>query len=149
MDPSEGARQEPDARQGITNSGRRIDSSVGVRDGAIQDGQDHDDQSGSPDSLGHAGPRIATVEADEVLDHLAWPKVHAGSVVAEHVEKADQQRRQDDGPGDRLARFFRLFGQWGGGLEADKGEDGEDHRGKYRAESLGVAGTRSKDCYGV
>ena len=131
----ERSRQNPDAAECVTDTGRGVGAGVGVRKGAVDDGEQHEDRERSPDLRGQTVPRVAAVEVEEAYLRvgaagLERTEVDHRAVVAHEVEHADQHAREDHGARDRPLRILGLLAQRGRRLEADEGQHRVHHPGE-------------------
>ena len=141
----EGARQQTDPRKRIADARRRIDPGVGIRDGAVQHGEDDEDDSRPPDLLRQPAPGITAVVGSEFGSHVIRSEIDTGGVVADEIEHADQDAGENDRPRDGAARVTSLLAERRRGFKADEGENREDHPWEDRAEPMLIAGIRGKD----
>src|SRR5215217_77566 len=125
---SERPGQNIDASHGVHYTGRRVYARVRVGDSAVHDGEEDNDPSYSPVPRRHGGPRVWVLG---VGCHLVEAPAHHGSVRADEVEEPDHQRRGEDHPGYGTRGVTSFFSKRGRRLEADEGEDGEDHPLEY------------------
>src|SRR5215217_569510 len=121
---SERAGQNIDASHSVNYTGRRVYACVGIGDSAVHDGEEDNDPSYPPVPRRHGGPGIRILD---VGIHLVEAPTHHGCVGAHEVEEPDHQRRGENHPGYGSPGVARFFSEWGRCLEADEGEDGEDH----------------------
>src|SRR5215212_5447980 len=124
MGASERPGQNIDASHGVHYTGSRVYARVRVGDSAVHDGEEDNDPSYSPVPRRHGGPRVWVLG---VGCHLVEAPAHHGSVRADEVEEPDHQRRGEDHPGYGTRGVTSFFSKRGRRLEADEGEDGEDH----------------------
>src|SRR5215211_7752522 len=112
------------ASHGVHYTGRRVYARVRVGDSAIHDGEEDNDPSYSPVPRRHGGPGIRILD---VGCHLVEAPTHHGCVGAHEVEEPDHQCRGENHPGYSSPGVASFFSKRGRRLEADEGEDGEDH----------------------
>src|SRR5829696_2500777 len=121
---SERAGQNIDASHGVHYTGRRVYACVGVGDSAVHDGEEDNDPSYSPVPRRHGGPGVRILD---VGAHLVEAPTHHGCIGAHEVEEPDHQRRSEDHTGYGSPGVASFFSKRSCRLEADEGEDGEDH----------------------
>src|SRR5919199_1132904 len=120
----EHARQHVDTAHSVDHTGCSVDPCVGVGYGAVGYGEEDDNPPNAPIILRHGGPGVGVLG---VGAHLAEPPAHHGGVSTHEVEQPDHERRGDDHPGYGSPRVAGFLPKRSRGLEADEGEDGEDH----------------------
>src|SRR5215217_1093680 len=121
---SERSGQNIYAPHGVHHASRRVYTRVRVGDGAVHDGEEDYDPSYSPVPHRHGGPGVRILD---VRCHLVEAPAHHGGVGAHEVEESDHQRRGENHPGYGSPGVASFFSKRGCRLEADEGEDGEDH----------------------
>ena len=127
MDRPERRRDQPRAPKSEDRPGRCVRPRVGVGQAAVDDRDRHQVAAyAGQHLLGHAAPRVAVIGGDEVA-HLVRSEEDRRSVVAEHVEDADQDRGPEDRPSRVAFRVARLLRQRRRSFEPDEREETEDH----------------------
>src|SRR5215207_1647237 len=96
----------------------------GVEHSPEHDGEEDNDPSYSPVPRRHGGPGIRILD---VGCHLVEAPAHHGCVRAHEVEEPDHQCRGENHPGYSSPGVASFFSKRSRRLEADEGEDGEDH----------------------
>src|SRR5579884_913440 len=121
---SQRARREPVPGERVEDTRRGIDGRVRVRRDRVADGEEHDHPAGSPEDLAEVPPRVgAGGLRHEVIE--AGPE-HPG-IGGQHVEEPDRERRAHNGERHGASGALRLLTERCRGLEADEGDDREDH----------------------
>src|SRR4051812_4738604 len=131
MDVPERARREPVPGERIEDSRRRVDPGVRVRGDRIDDREEHEHPAARPEHLPEAAPRVGI--GRRLVDEVVEARSENPGVRAEDIEEPDQHRGSHHGNRDRPTRVLRLLTERGGCLEADEGEDGEDHALEHAA----------------